>query len=250
MDTLDRDAHFNNFFGKTSSNHAKSCYVPVREQIDYQQLILGHNTSSVLDYDPKLMVFTLSKYKFVSKMLAKKRSVVEISCTDGWGSLFVSRTVENLLGTDFYRPHIDDAKEYIAPRCQNLTFMGYDILDGPLSGHGKVEGQFDGAYSLDVLEHIDPEQEALYMSNIAQSLTEDGVFIVGMPSLESQTYSSEVNRKAHINCKTEEGLIALAEQYYRNVFSFGMNDEVLHTGFGPMCHYRMAICVGPRREHR
>jgi hypothetical protein len=25
---------------------------------------------------------------------------------------------------------------------------------------------------------------------------------------------------------------------------FGMNDEVLHTGFGPMCHYRLAICTG------
>jgi hypothetical protein len=26
---------------------------------------------------------------------------------------------------------------------------------------------------------------------------------------------------------------------------FGMNDEVLQTGFGPMCHYLIALGVGP-----
>jgi hypothetical protein len=27
---------------------------------------------------------------------------------------------------------------------------------------------------------------------------------------------------------------------------FSMNDEVVHTGFGPMAHYLIALCAGPR----
>jgi hypothetical protein len=31
--------------------------------------------------------------------------------------------------------------------------------------------------------------------------------------------------------------------HFSNVFMFGMNDETLHTGYGPMCHYRLAVCT-------
>jgi hypothetical protein len=29
---------------------------------------------------------------------------------------------------------------------------------------------------------------------------------------------------------------------------FGMNDEVVHTGYAPMCHFLWALCVTPRCE--
>jgi hypothetical protein len=35
--------------------------------------------------------------------------------------------------------------------------------------------------------------------------------------------------------------------YFRNVFMFGMNDEVVHTGYGPMCHYLWMVGVGPSK---
>ena len=43
-------------------------------------------------------------------------------------------------------------------------------------------------------------------------------------------------------------LRALMQRYFRNVFMFGMNDEVLHTGFAPMCHYLWSLAVGVRRR--
>jgi hypothetical protein len=50
----------------------------------------------------------------------------------------------------------------------------------------------------------------------------------------------------HVNTKTEINLHDTMKQHFNNVFMFGMNDEVLHTGFGPMCHYRLAMGVGKR----
>jgi hypothetical protein len=58
-------------------------------------------------------------------------------------------------------------------------------------------------------------------------------------------HASEFSRAYHVNCKTEDGLRATLARHFRNVFMFGMNDETLHTGFGAMTHYRLAVCGGP-----
>ena len=40
----------------------------------------------------------------------------------------------------------------------------------------------------------------------------------------------------------------LMGRYFQNVFMFGMNDEVLHTGYGPMCHYLWALAAGVKKK--
>ena len=47
------------------------------------------------------MVFMLARYKFASKMLAGKPNVMEVGCSDGFGSNIVKQTVQNLVITDF-----------------------------------------------------------------------------------------------------------------------------------------------------
>ncbi len=118
----------------------------------------------------------------------------------------------------------------------------HDILAEPVA-----PGGFDGAYSLDVMEHIMPADEAAYLTNIAASLGEHGVFIAGMPSLESQEYASKLSKEGHVNCKTAPDLKAALGRHFHNVFSFSMNDEVVHTGFHKMAHYIFAMGVGPKR---
>jgi cyclopropane fatty-acyl-phospholipid synthase-like methyltransferase len=116
----------------------------------------------------------------------------------------------------------------------------HDILAAP------VPGSFDGAYSLDVLEHIPSGQEHRFMENVVNSLTEHGRLVIGMPSLESQHHASAASRMGHVNCKTEQGLSDLVSRYFHHVFLFSMNDEVVHTGFGPLAHYRLALCCGKK----
>ena len=84
------------------------------------------------------------------------------------------------------------------------------------------------------------------MRHAARSLHLAGILILGTPSRESQPYASEPSREGHVNVKTQAALRALCERHFTTVFLLGMNDEVVHTGFGPMCHYLWALCVGPR----
>jgi hypothetical protein len=64
-----------------------------------------------------------------------------------------------------------------------------------------------------------------------------------MPSLESQIYASPQSKEGHINCKTGMSLKKTLEKHFKNVFLFSMNDEVIHTGYYPMAHYLLALCI-------
>jgi len=96
-------------------------------------------------------------------------------------------------------------------------------------------------FALDVLEHIEKNSEDLFMKNIVESLAINGTLIIGMPSLESQVYASEASKLGHVNCKSGNELLEFSKKYFHNVYSFSMNDEVLHTGFYPMSHYLFTL---------
>ena len=76
---------------------------------------------------------------------------------------------------------------------------------------------------------------------------DEGVLIVGSPSIQSQAYASPPSKAGHVNCKDAPALRSLMLEYFVNVFMFSMNDEVVHTGFYPMAHYLFAVGAGRRR---
>jgi 2-polyprenyl-3-methyl-5-hydroxy-6-metoxy-1,4-benzoquinol methylase len=200
---------------------------------------LGLMNNQVWHDDPKRLAFTLARYKFVAKMLRGRRSVVEFGCGDAFCSRLVKQEVQQLTVTDFDPLFIADAQaRMVEPWVFNAKV--HDIVASPL------EGPFDAAYSLDVLEHVAPELEHRFLANVTGSLTQHGVAVIGMPSLESQAYASKDSKAGHVNCKTGDALRGLMETYFHNVFVFSMNDEVVHTGFFPMAHYLLAIGCSKR----
>lgn len=182
--------------------------------------------------DPKRLGFTMARYKFVAKMLTGYKNVLEVGCGDGFASVVVAREVGHLTAVDLDGDFIRDAGG------NDIAFRAADFLDMSFTADC-----FDAVYALDVLEHIVPQDEKRFMVKISLCAP---VCIIGMPSLESQVYASKLSKLGHVNCKTEQGLKETMLCYFENVFMFGMNDEVVHTGFGPMCHYRLALGVGVR----
>lgn len=187
--------------------------------------------------DPRRMLFSMARYKFVSKMFAGRSHALEVGCGDGFMARIVRQEVKRLTVTDYDPLFIDEFNATQDPAWP-IEALTHDILAGP------VPGRFDAAYSLDVLEHIAAEREALFIGNIAASLSDAGALIVGMPSLESQAYASAMSRAGHVNCKTAPDLKATMDRHFEQVFMFSMNDEVVHTGFHKMAHYLLALCCG------
>lgn len=183
--------------------------------------------------DPRMLGCMLARYKFVGKMLQGYGRVLEVGCNDGFGARVVRQHVGWLGAIDKDEAAIAGA---VARDCGpwNVEFWVHDLMDGRVLG-------MDGAYCLDVLEHIAPADEPVFLANLRASAP---VAIIGMPTLESQAHASPGSRAGHVNCQTVEQLWATMKNYWSKVFVVGMNDETLHVGFEPMTHYVFALGVG------
>jgi 2-polyprenyl-3-methyl-5-hydroxy-6-metoxy-1,4-benzoquinol methylase len=121
-----------------------------------------------------------------------------------------------------------------------ITFETLDISSDELGT------RFDTIFSLDVLEHIPLDYENEFIQGACRHLKPSGKFIVGTPSLASQKFTSEANKLGHVNCKSPETLINSLDEHFETILTFGMNDEVLHTGFDPFRNYLFAVCSNPK----
>jgi len=202
---------------------------------------LGPMMTQVWTDDPRRLTFVLARYKFVSKMLSGKQRVLEVGCADAFGTRVVQQEVGSLVAVDFDPVFVEDVRSRMQDRWR-FECRVHDMLTGP------IQPPFDAAYSLDVIEHIEEKDERRFLDNVVASLVDDGVLIVGSPSIQSQLYASPNSKAGHVNCKDAPALKALMLEYFGNVFMFSMNDEVVHTGFSPMAHYLFAIGAGKRRR--
>ena len=200
---------------------------------------LGMMNNQVWQDDPRRLVFTLSRYKFVAKILAGKQNVLEVGCGDAFASRIYKQEVQCLTVIDFDPIFIEDIRQRADSKWPMKSVV-HDMLSNPYPGN------FDAIYSLDVLEHIEQSNEVQFVENVLESLDPNGVLIFGMPSVESQLYASVQSKLGHVNCKSGNDLKALFELFFHNVFLFSMNDELVHTGFAPMAHYLIALCTTPK----
>ncbi len=182
----------------------------------------------------------LGRYKFVAKMLQGRDRVMEVGPGDGFGLPLVASAVKHLYAVDWDRRLLEGNARRLA-HLTNVTYVMADLntQSPPL--------QADAAYWVDVLEHVAADAEATIIENIVRCLPDDGVLITGTPNKTASQYASPESEVLHINLKTMDDLRGLMQRYFRNVFMFGMNDEVLHTGFAPLCHYIWSLAVGVRR---
>lgn len=203
---------------------------------------LGPMSSFTWNNDPKRLLFVLSRYKFAAKMLEGCSHVLEVGCGDGFGSRIVRQHVGSLILTDADPLMVEYARTCSCPAFP-IDALCHNFVKEELSSPFR----FDGAYLLDVLEHISVSDERLFFHNLTATLSAGAKVIVGMPSTESQAFASQGSIEGHVNCKSKEELGISLSQFFESVSLFSMNDELIHTGFARMANYVVALCVGPRR---
>ncbi len=210
-------------------------------QFETKELTVGPWTSYSLLHDPKHLVFTLARYKFCAKMLEGRDTALEVGPGDGIGLPIIAQAVKKVIAVDWDERLVEGNKRRlkdfptIEHRCLDLNKQPLDV-------------KVDAALTIDVIEHLESASEDQFMRSIVRCIQPDGVLITGTPNVTASSYASPRSEAQHINLKSMQGLRELTSRYCKNVFMFGMNDEVLHTGYAPMCHYIWSLGVGIRNE--
>lgn len=198
---------------------------------DYEHSFGGMSRQAYED-DPKRLAFTLARYKHTAKLLDGFANVLEAGCGDGFGTRIVRQHVFDLTAVDTDPRSIEEAKLASSERWP-VNFFEADVRD-----LAQLSKRYDAVYSLDVLEHVSPDDDFLgALKTLAP------VAVIGTPSLESQQYASRLSRLGHVNCYTGKNLKIRLEQFWSQVFLFTMHDEVLGTSYTPMAQYLLALCV-------
>jgi 2-polyprenyl-3-methyl-5-hydroxy-6-metoxy-1,4-benzoquinol methylase len=214
-----------------------------RSEMDISMTQLGRYYSYMFHSDIKHFAFTLSRYKFASKMLAyrDKLNLLELGCQEAIGALVFKQNnnLNQYVGIDLDAESIQWNKEYFS---SDFKFICENFFESSEVG----KQNYDAVVSLDVIEHISGEMEDAYCNLLATSLKQDGVAIVGTPSIMMSPYASEGSRIGHINMYDQKRLYELFSKYFQNVFIFNMNDELVNTGFAPMACYIFALCCNKR----
>ncbi|MCH9609790.1 MAG: Ubiquinone biosynthesis O-methyltransferase, mitochondrial [Chlamydiales bacterium] len=204
------------------------------EQFMCEEIALGPWTSYSLKSDPKHMAFVLARYKFCAKLLEGSDFVVEIGCGDGFGLPLVAQAVSHLHCLDWDERNLENCSR----RLSHLKNVTYELIN---INQTTLDLKADAVYCVDVIEHLEPQSEAEFMQNISKLLKEESKLIIGTPNKTASGYASPQSASQHINLHTMESLKALTNQYFKHVFMFGMNDEVVHTGYSPMCQYIWSV---------
>lgn len=182
--------------------------------------------------------FILSRYKFAAKMLSKKNNVIDIGAGHGFGSVLLSKFVQNLLSVDIDKDLIEYSKQTHS-KCNNLNFELFDLL----SYDKKYVEKFDGLCSLDVIEHFEKDQIEYVVSQYHNLLKDNGIAVIGTPNIASRPFASQRRIDSHPFEFDYDTFYNSLNKKFSNVIVFSMTDETVSTSFSKLAWYFMAVCI-------
>src|SRR5260221_8208428 len=115
----------NPFFRKSfmTKKPRESQYQVILDKIADQGVeSVGAMTNQAWDDDPKRLVFTFARYKFVAKMFSGRRHVLEVGCADAFATRIVHQEVGELTAVDFDPVFIDDVIARMREKWKITTF--------------------------------------------------------------------------------------------------------------------------------
>lgn len=202
---------------------------------------LGPYYTYQLKHTPRRTLFSMSYHKFAAKLIGEKKKILEVGCGEALASVMLFEFATQYVGVD-----VDADAIRVASR--NFGGPGRSFVTGDFVANTALAGisgeTFDAVACFDVIEHIFPENDPLFVSKLAEKLAPNGILIIGTPNITSAQYASKITASGHVNLYSADRMMASLQKHCRNTVVFSANDEVVHTGYHPMAHYLIGIGMG------
>ena len=206
---------------------------------DFKPIKLSPAYSYLVQDNTLQLLIHLSRYKFVAKMLSRTDRVLEVGSGEGMGTIFLSQHCAFVKGIEFKKSECSYANT-INTRT-NVEFVRGDFFD-----HRSHE-LFDAVVNLDVIEHMPQDIGEKFLAKTALNLKDNGMMILGTPSIYSYAYQAANSKAGHVKCYDRDELVQIVKKYYGRVIAFSMNDEMVHTGFQKLAWYYFIVAFCPKR---
>ena len=185
------------------------------------------------------LLIRLARYKFVTKMIKPTDSVLEVGSGSGLGAIFLGQHCRKVTGIEVKTTEVAEARGI--NKRDNVEFRVCDLFDLP------SDEKFDVVVSLDVIEHMPIEMGREFVRAQAAHLKDDGMLILGSPSIHSFPYQSALSQSSHVKCYDQPELLEVINPHVQRTLAFSMNDELVHTGYAKLAWYYFVIGFGPRK---
>ena len=184
--------------------------------------------------NPLMTTIKFSRFKFVSKLISKKDTLLDIGCGQGLSSIFFSDYCKYVYGVDLLSDFLNHDRK-------NIKFIKKDIFN---LKKNNFKHNIDLITLIDFIEHFNKSQGSLILNKCSKLLKKKGgTLIVGTPSVYSSKYRSKRSKIQHIHEYDGMELKDLCSKYFNRTFLFSMNDELVHTGFYKLAWFNFVICV-------
>jgi len=211
-----------------------------QQHINFPSITLPPEYAELFEVNTLQVLIKLARYKFVARILKREDEVFEVGSGTGLGAIFLSQHAKSVIGLEI-KKHDFEAAVAINRRA-NVTFQHRSLYDFEPGNR-----QFDAVVSIDVIEHMPVEEGHRFVGALAQHCRDNGLVVVGSPSIHSFPYQSKYSKAAHVKCYDQEELIILMDKYFGRTLAFSMNDEIVHTGHPKLAWYYFVIGFIPRR---
>ncbi len=184
--------------------------------------------------NPLMTTIKLSRFKFASKLISKKDTLLDIGCGQGLSSIFFSDYCKYVYGVDLL-------SDFLYHDRKNIKFIKKNIFQ---LKKNNFKHKINLITLIDFIEHFNKSQGSLILNKCSNLLErKGGTLIVGTPSVYSSKYRSKRSRIQHIHEYDGMELKDLCSKYFNRTFLFSMNDELVHTGFYKLAWFNFVVCV-------
>lgn len=155
----------------------------------------------------------IASYYF-SLPLTKGKTVIDLGCSDGYGSSLIAKSAKEIIALDIDRQTIEEARKKY--KNENLKFK----IGNALMLNWK--NKFDIVVSFQVIEHI--KDVGMYLNQINKILKDKGIFICSTPNrLLRLSKGQKPWNKFHVHEYEAEELLSILKNHFLRVDVFGLH---------------------------
>lgn len=108
---------------------------------------------------------------------------MEIGSGDGFGLPIIAQVAKKVYAVDWDKRLLEGNAKRLK-HLKNVEYLHVDL------NKNSPKVMIDGAFLIDVIEHLESKTETTFLDNILKCLKPDGVLIIGTPNISAFEYAT------------------------------------------------------------